>query len=155
MRRNPGCKRSFIKVIIAFFLPFFSKFYTTFLMPIQLYQFSKNWTKIEGLKTNLHQSHKKRWRQFLKREDEHYCNFCKECEETDSFCYYCGFQNANSTTSYEYTETCKKIESELLAQDGFNRVGEMVLENTYLPIVQLFIGLPLLLKNVTSLSTSR
>ena len=154
MRRNSGSKRVFIKVIIAFFLPFFSKFYTTFLMPIQLYQFRKNWSKIEELKTNLHESHKRRWRQFPRREKDHYCNFCKECQEPDSFCYYCGFRNANSTTSYEYREHCKKIESELLAQDGFNRIGEMVLENTYLPIVQLFIGLPLLLKNVTSLNTS-
>ena len=114
----------------------------------------KNWEKIEELKKHLHENHKGRWAQFPNKEDDHFCNFCRDCQQLGSFCYFCGFRNAKSTTSYEYKETCKKIEAELLAQDGFNRIGEMVLENTYLPIVQLFVGLPLLLKNVSSLTSS-
>ena len=61
MKKNDTQKSLVIKTIIAFFLPFFSKFYVTFLIPIQLYQFRKNWDKIEDLKKNLHESHKERW----------------------------------------------------------------------------------------------
>ena len=93
-------KNIMIKVIISLFLPFFSKFFTTFLMPIQIYQFRKNWQKIEDLKLNLHESHNKRWKQFPKKEEDHYCEFCKEDKEFGSFCKFCGFRNANSTTSY-------------------------------------------------------
>ena len=130
------------------FPPLFSKLYVTILMPIQLYQFRQNWEKIEELRKNLPNSNKKTWTQFPK------CSFCEKCIHPDSFCYFCGYRNSNSTTSYEYKEACKKIESELLAQDGFNRIAEMIMENTYLPIVQLFIGLPPLLRNVSSLTSS-
>ena len=166
-----------VKFIIAIFLPFFSKLFVTILMPIQLEQFDKNWKKIEELRKNWKKigERRKNWENIeeLRRNSEeelntieeenvkkiswkrfNNCSFCKKCNYRDSICYFCGFLNSDSPSSYEYNDACKNIESELLAQDGFNRIAEMIMENTYLPIVQLFIGLPQLLLSATSFKLS-
>ena len=138
----------FAKMIMGILLPYLTLLYNNILMPATLNQIESNRNKIisikEALGSNDALEDKSFYPNYPKKEaNNHFCSYCKNCKSEACFCPFCGFLNhtrQKDPTSKEYQSKIQKITTNISTLGGLNRLGEMTLENTYLPFIQCIMG---------------
>ena len=131
-------------LVCGIFLQFLTKIFATVIMAVHLHQAKLNREKYRNLK--LLESEDK----MILYKKKFDCNYCKGCSADVCICFNCGHLNVNDATLGETTnqdevfnEEIESIHSNLLQLDRLDRLVTGCFENTYMPIVQLALILPL------------
>merc|ERR1711894_648242 len=132
-------KRNVVIFLVAICLPFVTKIYITLIASVRCYTFKNNFRKFFNLKNTGH-NYKDR---FPQRESIHNCSACKDCDsETLCFCLKCGLTSMKITAN-KYASLIRHIECNAMDLTGLNRYISSAVEDTYMPLWQTFMILPI------------
>ena len=148
-KKNGYSIRDFTLIIVCgFLLQFFTKVFATIIMPIHLHQAKLNRDKLRNLK--LLDSNEK----LALFRSKFECNHCKDCSAKKCICFRCGHLNRESdqTTNQDeiFNEKVGDLHSNMQELGRLDRLVTGCLENTYMPLVQLSLILPLVVEKLNS-----
>ena len=137
-------------IILGLILPYVTKIYVAVMMPMQLFQFTKNKEKIGRLKNV------RFYQNFPNRNRQHKCIYCRQCNDPRCFCLFCGFVATKEeiTTTNEYHKQIRKIENNLGELDRLNRIIVSAVEDTYMPVIQAYMVIPLICQNIYDINNN-
>ena len=133
--------RAVITALLCLFLPFVTKLFVIVVMGIQLFQIEFNQKLFQklGIKNS-------DFREKIAEPCLH-CNGCSN--ENVHICIFCGALKGTSSTTQDkekdFMENVANIRSNLMYLDRVDRLTTGMLENSYCPLVQVFLVLPLLI----------
>ena len=139
-------KRWLITCMVGFMLPFVSKLFII-RMAIKYQQFEDNIEVYAKFKDFQHKYREK----FPRKQKDHDCKFCKSCTDSECVCFHCGFiskNNSDKTMDY-YNEQLLAMKENTARIESIDRHITISLEDTYNPLLQVFIILPLIARHIS------
>ena len=139
-------KKLIVTCFVALLLPFVSRIVVSVRMAAKHFQFIKNSEIYYILKKENHTLKSN----FPKRQKDHDCFYCKNCTNLQCMCFYCGFVSEkfeHSVTSNQYQERLQEMQRNMLRLETVDRYFTITLEDTYMPLLQCFLVIPLLVKH--------
>ena len=131
-------------LLIGLILPIATTLYTSFIVPPLIYQFEKNLEIHEEFKKNGLNAEKSGHFP-IRSKMHHHCSVCDGCQNKDCFCSYCGYTVSEIlSTVNQYISKLSTMRSNLTNIEGLNRYLTSSIENTYAPLLQLYLVIPLL-----------